>query len=94
MADMNPTIDAAASEESPRAPMTRRQRWVTVMFSGCAFLTTYVGLAGPMSALHRTIKDSPWQRCIEFVFYPVVLVVEAGIEPFASLIRAWCSLFQ
>ena len=74
--------------------MTRRQRLTTFAWSFGGFMVSYVALAGPMSALHRTVNNGPWQRCIEVVFFPIVLIVKSRIEPFASIIQAWCSLFR
>jgi len=88
-------IDEVQQPDIEAAPVrvTRRQRICGVGGSVVAFIVVYVGLAGPVAFLHRSIEFQPFRNVIETIYAPVVFVVENDVPPFSGLIKAWIELF-
>ncbi len=86
--DSGPSV-AVALERSGRWETTR-----AVALSAFAFLAFYVLSAGPMAGLHRIFKVQGFQRAIEVVYAPVVVLVKSDIEPFSSFMKWYVDLFR
>lgn len=87
VADPSPTVELT---EAP----TRRQKFWAFAFAATGFLTVYVLSAGPMVAIHDAAKFRPFQRALEIVYAPIVLIVKSRIEPFAGLLKAYLEIFH
>lgn len=82
--------DAVTAEEPP----TRRQKLLAFAFAASGFVTVYVLSAGPMVAIHNAAKFRPFQRALEIVYAPIVLLVESRIEPFSGWLKAYIEIFR
>jgi len=79
------------SSEEPEKLSGRVSRWV---LSVSVFLLVYLATAGPMSAVHRSLRLQPLQRLIEIVYAPVVFVIKRDVEPFSWVMRWYVGLFR
>ncbi|MHC4875293.1 MAG: hypothetical protein ACYTGL_02265 [Planctomycetota bacterium] len=85
------------SGSSVSAALVPSGRWETtraVALSATAFLVFYVLSAGPMAGLHRIFQVQGFQRAIEVVYAPVVVLVKSDIEPFSSFMKWYVDLFR
>ena len=60
----------------------------------CGFLFSYVLTAGPMIVLHRRIQARSLKVVIESFYAPLFHFVKREIEPFASILKWYASLFS
>jgi hypothetical protein len=89
----SPAVESEAAGNPEQAP-SRRQKFWAFAFAGSGFLFVYVLSAGPMVAIHNAAKFHPFQRALEIVYAPIVLLVKSGIEPFAGLLKAYIEIFR
>ena len=91
--DLPVDSDTRVDVEVAEAPSRRQKAWAFA-FAGSGFLIVYVLSAGPMVAIHNAAKFRPFQRALEIVYAPIVLLVESRIEPFAGLLKAYIQIFR
>lgn len=89
----NLAVDAGATSVPDDAP-SRRQKFWAFAFAATGFLIVYVLSAGPMVAIHNAAKFRPFQRALEIVYAPIVLLVKSRIEPFSGLMKAYIEIFR
>ena len=88
-----PAVESEAAGKPESAP-SRRQKFLAFAFAASGFLFVYVLSAGPMVAIHNAAKFRPFQRALEIVYAPIVLLVKSGIQPFAGLLKAYIEIFR
>lgn len=86
-------VESEAAGKTESAP-SRRQRFLAFAFAASGFLFVYVLSAGPMVAIHNAAKFRPFQRALEIVYAPIVLLVKSGIQPFTGLLKAYIEIFR
>lgn len=95
-----PPVEAASTPEPARElssaadKPTKRQKFWAFAFAATGFLIVYLLSAGPMAAIHNASKFGPFQRALGIVYAPVIFIVKNGIEPFASLMKAYIEIFR
>lgn len=88
-------IRTVSSEPAAEEPVpSRRQKLAAALLSVGGFLAFYVLSAGPMAGLHRVFRFRGFQRAVEFVYTPLVVLVKSGLEPFTSILRWYIELFR
>jgi|GEM_PF-2444205 len=80
--------------EAPEPAPSRRQKLAAAVLSVSGFLAFYVLSAGPMAGLHRVFRFQGFQRAVEIVYAPLVVLVKSGLEPFTSILRWYIELFR
>lgn len=75
-------------------PRTRRQKIIAGCLALAAFLTIYVLSAGPVAAIHRSVRFKPVQQAIEVAYAPIVFIVERNVEPLATPLKAYIGFFR
>lgn len=91
-----PTGQTAGDGEpaTEAVPATRRQKIAATALSVFGFLVFYLLSAGPVAGIHNVLKVRAFQRAVEVIYAPVVLLVKSNIEPFASIMRWYVDLFR
>ena len=92
-AESAPSIDALVTKDSERPP-TRQQRIVATALCVFGFLTLYFLSAGPVAGIHNVLKIRAFQKAVEVIYAPVVLLVKSNIEPFSSIMKWYVDLFR
>lgn len=87
----NPAGPPSTEDEPPR---TRRERLLAGVLAVSAFLLLYALSAGPMVGLVRTVKMRPFERAVEVLYAPLVIVVKKNVEPFSSILKWYVELFR
>ncbi len=75
-------------------PPTRRQRVAATALCIFGFLTFYLLSAGPVAGIHNVLKIRAFQKAVEVIYAPVVLLVKSNIEPFSSIMKWYVDLFR
>ncbi len=60
----------------------------------CLFLFVYALTAGPMVKLMTIADVGEFKTTAKYLYAPIVFLVEKDIEPFASVLKWYISLFQ
>ena len=76
------------------SPPSRRERLAATALSVGGFLTFYLLSAGPIAGIHNVIKVGAFQKAVEVIYAPVVLLVKSNIEPFSSIMKWYVDLFR
>ena len=58
------------------------------------FLVFYLLSAGPIAGIHNVMKVGAFQKAVEVIYAPVVLLVKSNIEPFSSIMKWYVDLFR
>lgn len=95
MLEAEPTlpIDAQAVADS-EVPATRQQRIAATALCVFGFLTFYLLSAGPVAGIHNVLKVRAFQKAVEVIYAPVVLLVKGNVEPFSSIMKWYVDLFR
>jgi hypothetical protein len=88
-----PVVDSEAAATDEKPP-TRRQKLCAFAFAASGFVFVYVLSAGPMVAIHNAAKFRPFQRALEIVYAPIVLLVKSRVEPFSGWLKAYIEIFR
>jgi hypothetical protein len=75
-------------------PPSRREKMAATTLCVLGFLTFYLLSAGPIAGLHKIAKIGAFQKAVEVIYAPVVLLVKGNIEPFSSIMKWYIGLFQ
>lgn len=86
-------VAAVAGDISPDAP-TQRQKLVASALCFWGFLVFYLLSAGPVAGLHRIFEVRSFQKAVEVIYAPVVLLVKSNVEPFSSMMKWYVDLFR
>ena len=89
-AELTETGLSEALKEQP----TRQQRVAATALCVVGFLTFYLLSAGPIAGIHNVLKIRAFQRAVEVIYAPVVLLVKSNIEPFSSIMKWYVDLFR
>jgi hypothetical protein len=81
-------------EAASPAPPTRRQRIGATTLCVFGFLAFYLLSAGPVAGIHNVLKLRAFQKAVEVIYAPVVLLVKSDIEPFSSIMKWYVDLFR
>lgn len=54
----------------------------------------YLLSAGPIAGIHNVMKVGAFQKAVEVIYAPVVLLVKSNIEPFSSIMKWYVDLFR
>jgi hypothetical protein len=84
----------AATDEFAVEPPSRRQKMAATSLCVFGFLVFYLLSAGPVAGIHNVMKIGAFQRAIEIIYAPVVLLVKSNIEPFTSIMTWYVDLFR
>ncbi|MGZ0167938.1 MAG: hypothetical protein ACKVHE_00110 [Planctomycetales bacterium] len=95
MPDAEPA-DVAASESKAAAtePPNRREKVKATTLCVFGFLTLYLLSAGPVAGIHNVMKIRIFEKAVEVIYAPVVLLVKSDIEPFSSIMAWYVDLFR
>ncbi len=74
--------------------ITWKQRTGMSFVCGCLFLLVYVLTAGPMVKLLDVVNVDEFKTAVKYFYAPVVFLVEKNVEPFASVLKWYISLFK
>ncbi len=58
------------------------------------FLAFYLLSAGPVAGIHNVLKVGAFQKAVEVIYAPIVLLVKSNIEPFSSIMKWYIDLFR
>jgi hypothetical protein len=75
-------------------PASRRDRRISIVLSGFAFVVSYVITAGPAVFMVRQFDMPTFGVLVNALYAPLVFLVKANVPVIAPLIKAWVSLFQ
>jgi len=75
-------------------PPSRRQRMFAAALSVFGFLVFYLLSAGPIAGIHNLFEVPAFQKAVEVIYAPVVLLVKGNIEPFSSIMTWYIDLFR
>jgi hypothetical protein len=50
--------------------------------------------AGPVAGIHNVMKIRIFEKAVEVIYAPVVLLVKSDIEPFSSIMAWYVDLFR
>ncbi|MEO2019714.1 MAG: hypothetical protein ABGZ53_35725 [Fuerstiella sp.] len=89
-----PNDSADTASRSAAAPPTKRERRLSIAFSGVAFFISYVITAGPAVFMVKRFDMPTFSAIVEMLYAPLVLIVKSNVPVIAPLIKAWVSLFQ
>lgn len=89
-AELSETSFSEALKKQP----TRQQRVAAIALCVVGFLTFYLLSAGPIAGIHNVLKIRAFQRAVEVIYAPVVLLVKSNIEPFSSIMKWYVDLFR
>lgn len=92
-AENTATHEAENSDVIEEAP-TRRQKLAASAFCFWGFLVFYLLSAGPIAGIHHVFKVRSFQKAVEVIYAPVVLLVKSNIEPFSSMMKWYVDLFR
>ena len=71
-----------------------RQRVGVAAVCAGILLVSYVLSIGPAAWLHGKFELKGFQAAIEFIYAPLIAVIESDIDPFASMLKWYVELFQ
>lgn len=91
---MNPIDEPSTVDEAAAPVPTRRQKMTAFLLAGAAFLLFYVLSAGPMVAMHKSIKFKPFQTGLEYFYAPLVLVMKLKLGPVSAFLKWYFELFK
>jgi hypothetical protein len=80
--------------ESATEPPSRRQKMAATALCVCGFLAFYLLSAGPVAGIHNVLKVGAFQKAVEVIYAPVVLLVKSNIQPFSSIMKWYVDLFR
>ena len=89
-APTQPAIDDLTSHDRP----TKKQRVVMSIICFFVFLAVYVLSVGPMAGLHEVFEFRQFQGALEVIYAPLIALIEADVEPIASLLKWYVGLFR
>lgn len=81
------------SAETGETP-TRRQRALMVVVCFFVFLAVYILSVGPMAGLHQVFEFKQFQGSLEIIYAPLIVLIEADVEPFASVLKWYVGIFR
>jgi hypothetical protein len=89
-------VDAAGAEcvEAAAEPPSRRQKIAATALCVFGFITLYLLSAGPVAGIHNVMKVGAFQKVVEVIYAPVVLLVKSNLEPFSSIMKWYVDLFR
>lgn len=93
MATISQPADDIDSQDASNTP-TRREKIAATSLSVCGFLAFYLLSAGPVAGIHNVLKVGAFQKAVEVIYAPVVLLVKSNIEPFSSIMKWYVDLFR
>lgn len=93
MATISQPADDIESLDASSTP-TRREKFAATILSVCGFLAFYLLSAGPVAGIHNVLKVGAFQKAVEVIYAPVVLLVKSNIEPFSSIMKWYIDLFR
>lgn len=93
MATISQPADDIDSQDASSTP-TRREKIAAISLSVCGFLAFYLLSAGPVAGIHNVLKVGAFQKAVEVIYAPVVLLVKSNIEPFSSIMKWYVDLFR
>ncbi len=73
---------------------TRRQRVLMSVVCFFVFLAVYVLSVGPMAGLHQVFEFKQFQGSLEVIYAPLIALIEADVEPFASALKWYVGIFR
>lgn len=86
-------VGLAPEPESSAVP-TRRQRFAATTLCLFGFIAFYLLSAGPVAGIHNVFKVRAFQKAVEVIYAPVVVLVKSNIEPFSSMMKWYIDLFR
>ncbi len=54
----------------------------------------YVLSVGPMARLHKVVEFEPFKNALEFVYAPLIAIVESNVKPFSAILKWYISFFR
>jgi hypothetical protein len=87
-------VGEARADTAESIPATRRQKITAAALSVFGFLAFYLLSAGPIAGIHNVFKVRAFQKAVEVIYAPVVLLVKSNIEPFSSIMKWYVDLFR
>ena len=88
------TDQVANVDRTGQDRLTRKQRMV---MSGVCFmllLSVYVLSAGPMAWLHKVAEFQQFQDALEFVYAPLIAIVDSDLKPLSPILKWYISFFR
>lgn len=92
-ADPSPSVESLTATVVD-GPQTRRQKLAATTLCVVGFLAFYLLSAGPVAGIHNVLKVRAFQKAVEVIYAPVVLLVKGNIEPFSSIMKWYVDLFR
>ena len=89
---MNTTILSPSSAN--KEVISWKQRLGMSLVCTCLFLFVYALTAGPMVKLITIADVGEFKTTAKYLYAPIVFLVEQDIEPFATVLKWYISLFQ
>lgn len=90
----SPESAAAVGDSASSERPTWRQRLAATALSVFGFVTFYLLSAGPVAGIHNVMEVGGFQKAVEVIYKPVVLLAKSHFEPFSSIIRWYIGLFR
>ena len=87
-------LEGRVVDSETAEPPTRRQKMAATSLCVFGFLTFYLLSAGPVAGIHNVLKVRGFQKAVEVIYAPVVLLVKSNIEPFSSIMKWYVDLFR
>lgn len=82
------------SEPESAVASTRWQRFAATTLCVFGFMAFYLLSAGPVAGIHNVFKVRAFQKAVEVIYAPVVVLVRSNIEPFSSVMKWYIDLFR
>lgn len=92
-AESSPSVESSTATVVD-GPRTRRQKLIATTLCVVGFMTFYLLSAGPVAGIHNVLKIRAFQKAVEVIYAPVVLLVKSNIEPFSSIMKWYVDLFR
>lgn len=86
--------ESLIQDDDSAAPPGRCEKLIATALSICGFLAFYLLSAGPVAGIHNVLKVGAFQKAVEVIYKPVVLLVKSNIEPFSSIMKWYVDLFR
>lgn len=87
---VNPSPSDSQTANTP----TRREKMKATTLCVFGFLMLYLLSAGPVAGIHNVMKIRSFEKAVEVIYAPVVLLVKSDIEPFSSVMTWYVDLFR
>ena len=72
---------------------TGKERGLGCLYSSVAFFVSYVVSAGPAAFMTKTFDQPMFNRIVEVIYCPLILLVKSRVPVISPIIKAWIGLF-